>query len=198
MLAVCWKALKEWDTICRALATGHQILTLRAGGLREEGGTFEVQENEFFLFPTFSHQKKEDVIEEFWVEPQQEEKSITIEAYARVHDVFPVTDKAILQQLAKETIWKPESLEERFAMAEGTLIGLVLRVYRLAVYRFIEVKSKYAGCKSWVDLEEPIPTIGARPVLTDEEFGKKRERILAIIKEMKGASYGETIQETSA
>lgn len=49
-------ALKEWAAVCYSILEGEQILTLRKGGIREEGRTFEVRHRRFLLFPTFEHQ----------------------------------------------------------------------------------------------------------------------------------------------
>src|SRR5580692_10141938 len=49
-------ALKEWATVCDALATGRQIILLRKGGIYEAAGEFELENREFFLFPTYLHQ----------------------------------------------------------------------------------------------------------------------------------------------
>src|SRR5680860_484096 len=50
-------ALKEWAVTVRALAEGEQLLTLRKGGIREEGKHFEIEHDQFFLYPTFDHQR---------------------------------------------------------------------------------------------------------------------------------------------
>jgi hypothetical protein len=37
---------------------------------------------------------------------------------------------------------------------------------------------RYEGCVSWVALDQPIPTAGLRPVLTDGEFAAVQADIL--------------------
>ncbi len=54
-------AFKEWAVTCMALATGRQSLLLRKGGIHERGGRFEVEHNEFWLFPTRFHQNPEEI-----------------------------------------------------------------------------------------------------------------------------------------
>src|SRR4026207_2223470 len=49
-------ALKEWATVCGALAAGRQIVLRRKGGIYESGGEFELDHPEFLLFPTYLHQ----------------------------------------------------------------------------------------------------------------------------------------------
>src|SRR3989338_5866122 len=54
-------AFKEWAVIVNAFRQGKQILILRKGGIREETVDFQVEHNEFFLFPTYEHQNKADL-----------------------------------------------------------------------------------------------------------------------------------------
>ena len=54
-------ALKEWAAVVEALARGQQTLLLRKGGVGDPGETFELAHREFFLFPTFEHQKREQI-----------------------------------------------------------------------------------------------------------------------------------------
>src|SRR3954468_1897539 len=52
-------AFKEWAVTVRALAEGEQLLTLRKGGIREENKHFEIEHDQFFLYPTFDHQRND-------------------------------------------------------------------------------------------------------------------------------------------
>src|ERR1700759_924156 len=56
-------ALKEWAVTVRALAEGEQLLTLRKVGIREENKHFELEHEQFFLYPTFDHQRNDLVRE---------------------------------------------------------------------------------------------------------------------------------------
>ena len=49
-------AFKEWSVTVRALAEGEQLVTLRKGGIREDNKHFELEHEQFFLYPTFDHQ----------------------------------------------------------------------------------------------------------------------------------------------
>ncbi|MCW2959117.1 MAG: hypothetical protein JWP18_1920, partial [Solirubrobacterales bacterium] len=52
-------AFKEWAVTVRALAEGEQLVTLRKGGIREDGKHFELSHDRFFLYPTFDHQRND-------------------------------------------------------------------------------------------------------------------------------------------
>ena len=56
-------AFKEWAVTVRALAEGEQLVTLRKGGIREENKHFELEHEQFFLYPTFDHQRNDLVRE---------------------------------------------------------------------------------------------------------------------------------------
>ena len=56
-------AFKEWAVTVRALAEGEQLVALRKGGIREENKHFEVEHDQFFLYPTFDHQRNDLVRE---------------------------------------------------------------------------------------------------------------------------------------
>src|SRR5262245_18247345 len=56
-------AFKEWAVTVRALSEGEQLLTLRKGGIREEDKHFELEHEQFFLYPTFDHQRNDLVRE---------------------------------------------------------------------------------------------------------------------------------------
>src|SRR5918996_4422787 len=56
-------AFKEWAVTARALSEGEQLLTLRKGGIREENKHFELEHEQFFLYPTFDHERNDLVRE---------------------------------------------------------------------------------------------------------------------------------------
>ena len=54
-------ALKEWATVIKALESGDQTVILRKGGILETDSGFTVENEKFFLFPTFEHQETKHV-----------------------------------------------------------------------------------------------------------------------------------------
>ena len=54
-------ALKEWAVVCASILEGEQILTIRKGGIKEEGRRFAVRHPQFLLFPTYEHQAPEHI-----------------------------------------------------------------------------------------------------------------------------------------
>jgi hypothetical protein len=80
--------------------------------------------------------------------------------------------------LADLHCWTPETVAHRFAY--GTRAGLhlfVLRVYRLPQPYTLPLLKRYGGCRSWVDLAEPLSTTGATPVLSEAAFAERLRQI---------------------
>ena len=178
-------ALKEWAAIEQILAAGHTSLLLRKGGIRERKRDFEVDHREFWLFPTHYHQNPDELVPGFkWAlqsgraaEPDGDH--VRIEHYAVVQDAFRVEDPAVLRRLEGLHPLTSETVESRFHYRDRLYLHvLLLRVYRLQEPYVIPNTLDYEGCISWVELDDPLSTIGAIPVLDDLEFAAAREKVL--------------------
>lgn len=174
-------ALKEWATVCRALETGRQIILLRKGGIYESGGEFEVEHRQFLLFPTYLHQNlkmlKLEAHEGF--EPHSAEPAkITVRCAAQVTDIIELSDRGRMDALDDQHIWTTPLIDMRFNYRpQNPLYLLMVRAYRLAKPVMIDNTPAYAGCKSWVPLDQSIETGGAVPVLDDGAFESRRQTI---------------------
>ena len=174
--------LKEWATVCHALEGGRQVLLLRKGGIYEAAGEFEVENREFLLFPTYLHQNLKMLKDEAHVgfephaaEPQQ----VTVSAAAVVTDIVQVRSRAQVDAIDAEHVWTAPLIDMRFNYRPANPLYLLLvRAYRLREPVTVENTPAYAGCKSWVPLERPIPTGDALPVLDDARYEHRRKSIL--------------------
>ena len=114
----CQVALKEWAVVVRALGAGRQLLLFRKGGIREKGRDFTVEEQEFFLFPTYEHQHAEGLQEKFrpWLSglPKKTPDTLPIEFYATVEKVFHLPSPEIAYFLTPYHIYSEEQILERF------------------------------------------------------------------------------------
>ena len=63
-------------------------------------------------------------------------------------------------------------MQSRFEYRHPGLYVLPARVYRVPKALELPETPEYAGCKSWVELEKPLPTDGAKPVLDDAAFNE--------------------------
>ena len=177
-------ALKEWAIVCQALADGRQTLLIRKGGIQEIKDGFEVTHRNFWLFPTYVHQKVTDLVptvhEEFRSVQTAEPPpgTLSIGLYATVEDVIRVTDLDRLRGLADQHILSWECVAGRFHYRNKPGVHvLVVRVYRRPEPLLLPQKAWYDGCVSWVDLDQAIGPDGCTPILSDAEFAVRASDI---------------------
>jgi hypothetical protein len=169
-------AFKEWAVICRALAEGRQALILRKGGIAEGPGGFRVEHARFWLYPTWAHQQEKGIVAAARVLLDQVKQdrppagTIRLSHFALVPAAYHVADLDRALALAGLHIWSEETVRARFHYREPGLYVLAARVYRAAEAVELVETPEYAGCKSWVELDRPLSTDGATPVLAEEAF----------------------------
>lgn len=180
------KAFKEWAVVCRALATGAQILILRKGGIAEGPRGFEVTDRQFFLYPTYLHQSPTSVVPgwreelERLVDPSPGQ--IQIGHYAIVQSWLRIRSLDKLKALRSHHIWADAVVEERFnRWQDEGVSALMVRVYALRETTVLPELETYAGCKSWISLAEQVPLDGVVPVLDDGDFQKKLDAIRKVV-----------------
>jgi len=197
-------ALKEWALTVRALAEGDQLVTLRKGGIREEGKHFEIEHDRFFLYPTFDHQRTDLVRESHrpelgraleegvWPEGEPPEAALNedggigqpervrLRAWAEVAASYLVTDPRAVEALAPYYVWTPDYAEKRLRWKRRhPLHVILLRTYRIPRPVTVKVREEYGGCRSWLDVQRDLAFEGT-PVLCDEEFERAAEQIESI------------------
>ena len=175
-------ALKEWAVVCRALESGRQIVLLRKGGISDVGGVFHVQHREFLLFPTWLHQSKPMLKPEAHqgCEPLAAEPAeVTLGTAGVVTDVIQLQSRQQIDAIDDEHVWAPPLIDMRFAYRpENPLYLLLVRAYRMRQPVTLANTPAYAGCKSWVPLDESIRVSEAKAVLDDGAYGIRRTRVL--------------------
>ena len=156
-------ALKEWSVVCRALEEAKQSILLRKGGILEYKKGFEISQKIFLMYPTLEHQSKEylqpDYLQEFELflkanDSVAQDKSNTIRILAIIEAIQEVNDETILSKLEKYHIWNEKYVNMRMKYNPKIPVkALLLRVYKLPEPISIDVNPKWAGCKSWIDIE---------------------------------------------
>lgn len=179
-------ALKEWDTVCRALHAGKQMLLLRKGGIHEDEGRFEIEHRQFLFFPTFLHQNltllKPDARDGF-VQLSAEPEKITLAGWGEVTDIVRVTSRAQVDALDAHHIWTAPLIDMRFNYKpHNPLYLLLVKAYALPQPVTIDNTPDYAGCKSWVPLTGGVDVGGSTPAI--KYFDARREQILQTIRSM--------------
>ena len=175
-------AFKEWALICDALARGDQSIIIRKGGIAEGRDGFRFQHDAFFLFPTVFHEQVErTTLPPGTPLPVLNPDEITLSLYAKVEWTELVTDWSKVQRLAPFHIWKEEVVKERFHYDEPAGVHVAfLRVYRLnQPFRFPNAP-KYGGCRSWVTIPDPDPSITWEPVLDDAAHAARAAALRAV------------------
>ena len=197
-------ALKEWAVTVRALAEGEQLVTLRKGGIHEENKHFEIEHDQFFLYPTFDHQRNNLVrdshlpelsraLEEgVWPDgdpparallqdggiPQPDR--VRIRAWAEVAASYLVTDPRVIEALSPYYVWTTDYTDKRLEWKRRHPMHVILlRTYRIPRPVTVKVRPEYHGCRSWIELHRDLPFEGT-PVLSDEEFERAAAEIEAI------------------
>ena len=180
-------AFKEWAAVCLALEEGQQSLILRKGGIHEGRDGFRVDHSEFWLYPTEFHQDSSVLAEEAHPLLEQARSrqplagSVEIRDYVTIEEVIEIRDESILPRLMGLHVWSWSTVQARFQYRSPLLFALLVRVYSLAQPIVIMESPQFAGCRSWVDLGEDLPTTGLSPRITDEEHGDQMARIRAAI-----------------
>jgi hypothetical protein len=175
--------LKEWATVCSALGEGRQIVLLRKGGIYESGGEFEIEHRQFLLFPTYLHQNAEMLKEPLragLARVSAEPEKIQISLAGQITHIVAMKSRDVMDRLDDEHIWSPKLIDMRFNYRpENPLYLLLVRVFRLPEAVTIANTPAYAGCKSWVPLEEKIGLGASKAALEDAQYSHRRETILS-------------------
>jgi hypothetical protein len=150
---------------------------LRKGGILEYRQGFEVKHDKFLMFPTFEHQSKEHLQEDYAasldevMNSQPPAGTTRLSSYAEAKEVREVTDKSVLKKLEHFHVWKESYVDSRMDYNPAKPMSVILvRVYRLDNPVHVTTLQKWAGCKSWVPLDSEIS--GATAVLNDSDFDR--------------------------
>jgi hypothetical protein len=180
-------ALKEWTVAVDALEQGKTIMLLRKGGIHEQSGRFKVAYDQILLYPTHEHQqpfllKHEYAKQVTPVTSGWHPETIRIGSWAEITDILPVSEEPIVRALQPFHIWNEQFISDRLKWKpRQPLYILLLRTYELAQAQIIPYRSKYRGCKSWIDLAEPISIEDATPVLNDTAYAQLADEIRGIV-----------------
>jgi hypothetical protein len=180
----CAMALKEWATVLEAMARGEQLVLIRKGGLIEPGSGFELMAPVFVFYPTFEHQAVNYLREpyrRYFDEAQAHrapEGQVRVELVGVAVSSVQSRDPDIVKRLAAVHIYNDAFVSQRLKwQPDQPLTVAVIRAYRLAEPRLLAVVPRYAGCRSWVDLDEPVPLKAAAPVLDDAAFARRLKEL---------------------
>lgn len=191
--AICSIALKEWASVILACGRGQQQVLIRKGGLIEPGSGFSFLSEHFLLYPTHEHQTVNYVREPF--KPLFEEATairapegeLAFEYCGAVAWSTQSREPGLIKRLEPFHIYNDAFQTQRLKwQPEQPLVIGVIRTFRLPAVARLPMDSRYAGCKSWVELDQPVSLAGAQPVLDDQTFSERLLRIQKTVANLNG------------
>ncbi|MDQ3793650.1 MAG: DUF1802 family protein [Actinomycetota bacterium] len=186
--------LKEWAVAVRALERGETALVVRKGGIREKA--FAVTDRRFLLLPGYEHQRPELLKPEYRrlmreIPDLTDDGPLRFTSFAEVKGAYEISEPESLEAIGPHHMWSPEYAESRFRWRpKKPLTVLVLRTHLLPEPVELPYSEAYAGCKSWIELEEPVSTAGSRPALDDEGFERLVSPALEALRRLEPAPVG--------
>ena len=179
-------ALKEWAVVDEALGSGDQIVLLRKGGIHEAEGRFEIEHGVFLLYPTYLHQAPELLKPPFRAgckDGRSDKGRVTIRHFARVIQSAPAPPTPeTADRWDRFHIFSPELIEKRYAYKpERPLWLVIVRVFRLSAPTTVVETPQYAGCRSWVTLDDPVDIGDAVPVLENAAFDAQAAQLRQVL-----------------
>jgi hypothetical protein len=186
--------LKEWAVAVRALERGETALVVRKGGIREKA--FAVTDRRFLLLPGYEHQRPELLKPEYRrlmreIPDLTDDGPLRFTSFAEVKGAYEISEPESLEAIGPHHMWSPEYAESRFRWRpKKPLTVLVLRTHLLPEPVELPYSEVYAGCKSWIELEEPVSTAGSRPALDDEGFERLVSPALEALRRLEPAPVG--------
>jgi hypothetical protein len=193
--ASCQIALKEWASVVQACASGEQLVLIRKGGLIEPASGFAFSSTAFLFYPTFEHQTVSFLRSphtRYFDEALARKPSdgqVHLELVGSVAWSTRILEPALIKRLEPFHVYNDDFLTQRLRwQPDQPLAVAVVRAFRLAAPTRLPVVSRYAGCKSWVELEQAVCLEGATPVLDDQAFAERCSRIQAILDKSEAAT----------
>lgn len=172
------QALKEWAIAITALRSGALILLPRKGGIRDPLHPFANIPQRAALFPTYEHQTPQYLQHPVEIAQPDLHGPIVIDTWAMITHGFTLQTEAEVMALIPFQIWTEAFMTERLKWrSQQPLQVLLLRAYRLPDRVELGRSPSHAGCRSWIDLDVPIPTQHSSPALSDPAY---QTRLLAL------------------
>jgi len=173
-------ALKEWAVLVDAMGRGDLIAMIRKGGIRERRAGFDVWHDRFLLYPTFFHEKLDELDARFHSmldaahAHRPPEGMIELRYVAKVAAVWQVTELERLRDVDAEHGLTWSAVESRFRYRDDPRVHVVaVRLAKLPSVALLPEARRYAGCVSWVKLDADVRVSGATPVLGDDDFAAR-------------------------
>jgi hypothetical protein len=158
-------SLKEWANAIEALGRGDQVILIRKGGIADPA--FGVEAERFYLYPTYFHQPE-----------QASHSGVTITNWCEVVRTWRLHDLELLSALGQHVVFPRDVLETRYRFRPDQALHVIgVRTFTLPRPVTIVAKPEYAGCRSWVSVDDEIDVNGSTVVLAEAELQAKLDAI---------------------
>ena len=108
--------------------------------------------------------------------------TLRIDTWAEVTDVIELREQAPVAALSQYYAFSEAYAIERLQWRpKKPLHALLLRVYRLPEPLQLPMLGSYGGCKSWIELADPLTLDRDHPALADAEYQALRANALAAL-----------------
>ena len=162
-------ALKEWASVIDALGRGEQIVLIRKGGIADP--KFGLDADRFYLFPTNFHEGG-----------GQPPAAVPISHWCEAVRTWEVRDLDALLRLEPLVAFDRKTIETRFRFRPDQAAHVIaVRTWALPKSVTVPLTDAYAGCRSWVSLDEEIDIDDSRAVLTDEQLQSKIDQVSSLL-----------------
>ncbi len=184
-------ALKEWAVAIEALCQGTLILLFRKGGIREPQHSFSVQRRAMLLFPTVEHQKRSALKPDYsglLSDLPQGDHAVWIRAWAEITHQASLTTLEQVEALHDWHIWTADFMRERFLWRSPQPLQLLcLRTYHIAQPAVFPTVPAFRGCRSWVELQPPLPVDRQHPALETRDYQQRLDAIAQLLHQTSSA-----------
>jgi hypothetical protein len=187
-------ALKEWAVAVKALERGETALVVRKGGIREKA--FAVPKTRLLFFGGYEHQKEEQLKPLYHdllrsIPQRKDDGPVLFTSFAEVEAAHEISETDELEALDPYHIWTHDYAESRLKWRpKKPLTVLVLRVHLLNEPVELPYSPSYGGCKSWIELQEDVSTVGSHPALDDDAFSGLARPALEVLRGLRPAPVG--------
>ena len=162
-------ALKEWASVIAALGRGEQIVLIRKGGIADP--KFGLEAERFYLFPTNFHEGG-----------GQPPTAAPISHWCEAVRTWEVRDLDALLRLQPLVAFDRKTIETRYRFRPDQAAHVIaVRTWELPKSVIVPLTDAYAGCRSWVSLDEEIDIDGSRAVLTDQQLQSKIAQVSSLL-----------------
>ncbi len=162
-------ALKEWSSVIDALGRGDQVVLIRKGGIADP--SFGIEAQRFYLYPTYFHQGE-----------SEHRPSVDVTHWCEVVKTWTLGDRDALGRLEPIVAIPRETLEARYRFRPDQALHVIgVRTYALPRPARVAFREHYAGCLSWISLDDEIDVDGSSSVIPEPVLQSKLANIAHII-----------------